>query len=220
MRQTVLGGPVDDAGLPTFLPATAFGLSIAAQNVSATFPLVVAAAGGFGPSGPADRIGHLTTGPTWSGLTDNATNYLYLEVAVAGGVTAGSTTLAPLYQPGGAYGPANGQHTFNIVEMMMKVGNGTIATPVWRVFVGEATAPGGNVTAAKGYAYGGRYDSGWTSPLPNGGVAVSKNHNVGVVPESVDLQIECIVADVGYVVGDRISIGSLTGSNGTRAETQ
>ena len=215
VRQTVLGGPVDSAGLPTFLPATASGLSVTAQNISVTFPLVVAAAGGFGPFGPADRIGHMTTGPTWSGLADNAINYLYVEVSGTGAITTGATTLLPIYQPGGALGTASGQHTLNIVEMTMKAGNGSTATPVWRVFVGEATTSGSNVTATRAYAYCGRYDSGFAAILPAGSVALSKNHNIGVTPQTADFRIECAVSEGGYIVGDQAGMGSLSGYNGS-----
>ncbi|MBX9946066.1 MAG: hypothetical protein K2Y40_18470 [Reyranella sp.] len=214
VRQTVLGGPVDSAGLPAFLPATAAGLAVTAQNVSATFPLVVAAAGGFGPLGPADRIGCAATAPVWSGLADNATNILYVEIGSTGAITTGSTTLEPVYQPGGAYGTAAGQHTFNIVEMTMKVGNGSTAAQVWRVFVGEAVTSGGSVTATRGYAYSGRYDSGFTATLPAGNAAVSKNHNVGVTPQTADFRIECTASEGGYSVGDQAGMGSLSGYNG------
>ena len=217
MRQTVLGGPVDTSGYPSFLPATAGGLSITAQNISSTFPFVATAAAGFGSSGAADRVGQTTSNSlTWGGLTNTTTNYLYVDVATDGTLTTGSTTLAPIYNWGGNTGGApyttSGQNVYNIQEGKMYVG--PTPTQVYRVFVGEAVTSGGTVTSTVAYAYQGRYDSGWTATLPNSATSVSKNSNLGVYARNRAFVIENTTTDAGYAVGDQLEYTGAGGYNG------
>jgi hypothetical protein len=68
VRQTVLSGPVDTSGNPTFLPATS-GLSITTQNISSSVPLVVTAAQGAGVGGSVNVVGLSTTNLTWPVVT-------------------------------------------------------------------------------------------------------------------------------------------------------
>lgn len=205
-RQCVYSGPVDANGF------SAFG--------GATGGTTVTAAGTLYASG---AIGNLDYGsgivnPSWTGLSTNGTMFLYFDIASNGTISCGSTTLAPIYQWGGAYSTANGQHTFNIQEMTMKVGNGATANATNpRVFVGEVTVSGGVVTAIIWYALMGRYDSGWTASLPGTGVQVSKNSNLGVIPEVAALVIECTTADIGYSVGDRVLNVGLNGVPATNS---
>lgn len=183
VRQTVLSGPLNSSGSPNFLPATSGSLSITSQNISAGVPFVVAAANGFGSSGAVDRVGQSTANLTWSGLTANNTNYLYVDVAANGTLTPGSTTLAPSYA---AYYNApftNGQAYFSIPAMQMFVGNGSSAVPTYRVFVGEAVTNASTVTSTVAYAYQGKYNSGRFSVAAN--TQYTKNHNLGVMPEVV-----------------------------------
>lgn len=209
-RQTVLGGPVTSAGLPDFLPASASGLTLTFQNISASFPFVVAAAQGFGAAGPLNRIGVTTANPQVV-LANNATSYLYADVSATGGLTFGSTTTAPVYQEGGTYSTTSGAHTFNIMEMVMKLGDGSAAAAVWRVFLGEAVTSGGNISSTVAYAYRGRYDSGWTATLPGGATAVSRNHNIGGAPRVASFLMECTTTDNGYAVGDQLNVFSTHG---------
>ena len=51
VRQTVAAGPVDTAGLPTFLPATSGSFTLTGQNVSSSAPLVAAAGSSRSRSG-------------------------------------------------------------------------------------------------------------------------------------------------------------------------
>lgn len=180
VRQTVLGGPVDSSGYPSFLPATSVSLSVTSQNVSPSAPLTVSSANGFAAGGVFDRVGSSSTDLTWAGLTANATNYLYVDVAANGTLTPGSTTLAPVYQQGGARSTTNGQATFNVGEMYMTVGSGSSAAQAYRVFVGEAVTNASTVTSTVAYAYNGRYDSGFYALAVATGY--SKNHNIGVAP--------------------------------------
>lgn len=214
-RQTVVGGPVTAAGFPDFFPAAAAGLVLTQQNVSALAPFVVAAANGFGASGANDRVGISIVNLAWPAFPDNSTSYAYVDVAANGVLTPGHTTLAPAYQQAGAYSLVNGQHTFNIVEMMMKVGDGAAANQVWRVFVGEVVTAAGAITSAIAYAYDGRYDSGYTPTLPAAGTAVVKNHNLGVIPGAMDFRANCTTSDAGWAVGDEVGLGALNGYNGS-----
>lgn len=203
VRQTVLGGPVDSGGLPSFLPATSGSLTLTAQNISATAPFVAAAANGFSSNGAVDRIGQTTSNSLSWTLNTNVTNYLYVDIDSAGNLTAGSTTLAPTYQWGGARSTTNGQATFNIQAMSMTVGNGSVANQTWRVFVGEADTNATTATATRAYAYQGRYDSGWTNTLPGLATQITRAANIGVVPEVTEVTIRCLTAEGGFSVGDQ-----------------
>jgi len=191
IRQTVLSGPVDSSGF------SAFGGSTGSATVTASGTLKATAAAG----GSANYIGSITN-PSWAGLSTNGTMYLYLDITSAGVVTTGSTTLSPVYQWGGTYSTTNLQNTFNIQEMTMKVGNGSTASQVFRVFVGEVTVSGNVVTVITWYALMGRYDSGYTNTLPGVGVATNFNHKLGIVPGFYDVVFKCITTDAGFSVGD------------------
>lgn len=220
-RQTVSAGPVTSAGLPDFLPGSSGSLSIASQNVSSAATLAVTAANNVDSTTGAqkDQIGFATSNLTWSGLTASTTNYLYVTVASNGALTAGKTTLAPIYQWGGTPGTANGQFTFNIGEMRGYLGNGSTAPQAYVVFLGEAVTSGSAVTSTVAYAYNGRYDSGYTATLPSGGSSTSKNHNLGVVPRSVDVRFQCTTTDAGWAVGDEVSIDATSANNGANETT-
>ena len=213
-RQTVLAGPVTSAGLPDFLPATATGLTLTAQNISSTTPFIVSASYGWDSAGPYERIGYRSSAPSWTSLTNTSTCYLYVDVAADGAITTGHTTTAPTYQEGGTYTVTSGANTFNIAEMTMKAGNGSAASQVWRVFVGEATTSGGNVTATVQYAYNARYESAFTATLPAASTAASRNHNIGVYPREIDMIIECTTTNLGYAVGDQLRYGSMHSDDG------
>jgi len=204
VRQTVQAGPIDANGFPSFLPASAAGLSITSQNVTASAALVVAAANGSDILGAVDRIGRSTANLTWAGLTDNATNYLYVDVSAAGVLTTGATTLAPVYKRGGARSVTNGQATFNIGEMWMTVGNGASAVQAWRVFVGEAVTAAGNVMSAIGYAYQGK--SILVTANAAAPTSTNLNHNLGVVPWNISVSLECTTAEQGWSVGDELPV--------------
>lgn len=204
VRQTVLNGPVDSGGFPSFLPATSGSLSITSQNITGSAPLVVAAANGFSGIGAVNRVGQSIANLTWSGLAASSTNYLYVDISVGGVLTAGSTTLAPTYQFGGTRSTTNGQATFNIQEMSMTVGNGSTAPQAWRVFVGEAVTNGSTVTSSVAYAYQGRYLSAKTA-LPAAQTPQNYNHNIGVAGQhlSFSLTAECTSAVAGFTTGEQ-----------------
>ena len=141
--------------------------------------------------------------------------YLFLDVAANNTCTTGSTTLAPTYRWGGADVTTNLQNTFNIQEMTMKVGNGSAATQVYRVFVGEVTVAASVVSAIVWYALMARYDSGFTATAPAIASRTSKNHNLGIKPLNVDFILECTTVDGGYAVGEQIGIDSQLAYDGS-----
>ncbi|HCA51614.1 MAG TPA: hypothetical protein DEP24_00885 [Mycobacterium sp.] len=199
-RQTVYSGPVTSDGLPNFGGSTGSG------TVTMSGTLLVNAANGFSASGNTDRFGSITNA-SWTGLTTNGTMYLYLDVAADGTCTTGSGTLAPTYRFGGADVVTNNQFTFNIQEMVGKVGNGSAATQTYRVYVGEVTVSGSVVTAITWYALMGRYVSAFVATLPAASSVTSFSHNIGT-NEILALpvyEIECTTIDGTFEVGDRLT---------------
>lgn len=202
VRQTVLGGPQDSNGLASF------GGSTGSTTVTASGTLIAAAANGYGGSGAVDRVGSITN-PSWTGLSTNGTMYLYLDVGSDGTCTAGSTTLAPVYQWGGTYSTTSGQATFNIQDMIMKVGNGSSAVQTWRVFVGQVTVAASVVSAIVWYQLQGRYEGVWTATLPATSSVTSANHNMGVRPKTWNVLLENTTTEHGYAVGDQLLLDSI-----------
>lgn len=200
-RHTVISGPLS-SGAPNFLAATYASLVVTTQNIAAATPLLVTAAAGWGFGGNVDLVGAAIANLSWT-VGASATSFLPVAVGVGGGVTAATpTTLVPIYQWSGTPSTTNGQYTFNVSEMQMYLGNGSVANKVAHVIVGEVVSASSTVTSTIAYAYNGVYDSGWTSTLTTS--AISKNSNLGVISENVRLVIECTTADNGYSVGDRL----------------
>lgn len=172
VRQTVLSGPVDSSGL------AAFGGSTGSTTVTMSGTLVVTAANGFGSLGAVNLVGS-GTNLAWTGLSTNGTMYLYVTVNADGTLTTGSGTLVPAYQFGGTYSTTSGQFTFNVQEMVGKVGNGSTADQAYRVYVGEVTVSGNVVTAIVWYQLMGRYTSPDTA-IQSTATKQSFNHYLGV----------------------------------------
>jgi len=208
VRQTVLSGPVDTAGLPNFVPASAVGLTLTTQNITASAPLVVSAASGSGVDGDVNTTGQATANFSWSAMGNGVTWYGYVTVS-GGALTPAWTGLAPIYQWGGTPSVTSGQLTYNIQEGKMYLGNGTTAPAVNAVVLLAATSSGGNITTVTPYQYLGRYDSGFTATLPTTNTAFSKNHYLGMKPGIIDMVLECTSAEFGYQVGDQIHAASI-----------
>ena len=206
VQQTVLSGPVDSNGL------AAFGGSTGSTTVTASGTLIATSANGFGSNGGVNNICSITN-PSWTGLSTNGTTYLYLDATSSTCTTGSSANLAPTYQWGGTYSTTSGQFTFNIQEMVGKVGNGSTADQANRVYVGEVTVSGNVVTAITWYQLLGRYDSGFTATLPSASTNVSKSSNLGIKPTVGLLIIECTTTDQGYAVGDQIVNGYMGGNS-------
>ncbi len=192
-RQTVQGGPINASGLPDFLPASSVTLTLATQNISATYPLSVSASQGHGSG--AERIGSVTGNTlSWTLTASSGVNYLYVDIAANGTLTTGQTTTAPVY----SYTATSGTNTFNITTMTMFTSGSTRG---WRVFVGEATAGASSISAAIAYAYNGVF-SGYASAItPLVTTAMSVNHNLGITPKSFGFFTECITTDGSFSVG-------------------
>lgn len=204
-RQSVLSGPIDSDGLP------AFGGSTGSATVTAAGTLVVTAAGGHNATGAVDRVG-VSTNPSWAGLSTNGTMYLYLDIDADGACTTGSTTLAPSYTRGSTYSTTSGQWTFSTGEMTGKLGDGSAANQVWRVFVGEVTLSGSVVTAITWYALRRQYESGLLSITAL--TLVSVNHNLGFVPKSVRVVLVNQEAEYGCTPGDEVDLTAVANVGG------
>lgn len=195
-RQTVQGGPINASGLPDFLPASSVTLTLATQNISATYPLSVSASQGHGSG--AERIGSVTGNTlSWTLSASSGVNYLYVDIAANGTLTTGQTTTAPVY----SYTATSGTNTFNITTMTMFTSGSTRG---WRVFVGEATAGASSISAVVAYAYNGVYSSHPTASAPIVTTATSITHNIGMVPMMCNILAECISADQDWSIGDVI----------------
>ena len=192
-RQTVQGGPINASGLPDFLPASSVTLTLATQNISATYPLSVSASQGHGSG--AERIGSVTGNTlSWTLSASSGVYYLYVDIAANGTLTTGQTTTAPVY----SYTATSGTNTFNITTMTMFTSGSTRG---WRVFVGEATAGASSISAVVAYAYNGVF-SGYASAItPLVTTAMSVNHNLGITPKSFGFFTECITTDGSFSVG-------------------
>jgi len=204
-RETVYGGPVDTSGNANFLPATLAGLTLTTQNVTASAPLYVGAS-----NGPANTYGLSSANLSWV-LPDNATSYLFVDVSASGVLTTGSTVLGPVFQTMGVPSITLAQNTFNIAEMKMYCGTGSVAAQVNRVFVGKAVTAAGAITSTVAFAYNGEF----TSPLHAfPGVSTTaayqpQSHKIGVIaPRDYKTVAVCISADNGYAIGDEVPIAS------------
>lgn len=196
VRQTVLSSSVDANGFANYISiGTGLAVDIAVS------PRVVIAAAFL----DANRVGYITAATSIGSLATNSTNYLYADVNSDATVTLGSTTLAPVYQWGGAYSTTANQVTFNIQEMTAKVGNGATASQVWRVFLGEAVTNLTNVTSVVNYALMGRYLSVLATPLTATNTRTTFSHNIGCnLIHETGIVLECLTAELGYVVGERV----------------
>jgi hypothetical protein len=162
-----------------YAPANAVAAG-AGLSVDVAADMILTAANGYDANGkPVDRIG-ITTSTNISGLTDNAVNCLYADIAEDGTLTYGKTTLADLYQD--TFSNTNGQFVFSPSAYVGKVGDGAAAVQTYRVFFATATTSGGAVTDVKLRPVQGLYDSGWFSFSYGGTVTptvTSKTHNMG-----------------------------------------
>jgi hypothetical protein len=198
IRQTVIAGNVTQD--PTTGGAANFGGTTGSTTIATSTVLVVTAA-----NRATDRVGTITN-PTWTGLSSDGTAYLYLDVAVNGTCTTGSTLSAPTYAP--ALSPAGftsaGAHLFNVQEMVMYAGNGGGTDEVYRVFVGQATVASGVVSAITWYAVQGRYDS--NARAIAAATAYALSHNMGIVPSNIQWRLECTAPDAGFAIGDVVTV--------------
>jgi hypothetical protein len=176
--------------------------------------LIPTAANGFALGGAIDYVGSITN-PSWTSLSTNGTMYLYLDIASNGTCTTGSTTLEPTYRSGGADVVTNNQFTFNYQEMVGKVGNGSVATQTYRVFVGQVTVAGAVVTAITWYALMGRYEILNAGSLPGSNTQTSFNHHIGTNLVNATPFVENVTTQSGWVAGDRMPVATSTSGGGS-----
>lgn len=208
VRQTVQFASVDSSGYANFI-SIGTGLSV---NIAATTTNIKLNASG----GLSDRNATINANTTISSLTANTTNYLYADISATGVVTLGSTTLAPIYQSGGVPSVINGQHTFNIGEMKMYIGNGSTASQTYRVFLGEVVTGASTVTGVVNYALNGRTVI--ISATLSVSTLFSYNHFIGVgITPIVDYALKCVVANNNWVINDEVPrwIDGVTGVSDT-----
>lgn len=198
VKQAILAGPTDSNGF--FTPGGTTGAaSITTTGITGSAPLVVNAAGGYLASGlSGDRIGASSSNFTF-GSFSNGQNYLYVDVATGGALTAGSGTLIPTYQRGGSASITNNQFTYNADTKKQTVGNGSAAVQSYRVYLGEATVTAGVVTAIIWYRLNNKFVSApFANPNASGSVStvnsnlglpnnmIKRQYAMGVIPSAVD----------------------------------
>lgn len=210
VRQTVVSGPVDANGY------SAFGGATGATSVTMSGTIRVTAANGFDALGSVDRYGS-GTNLQWTGLNTNGVMQLHVIVNADGTLTPVARTLLTNYRQAGADVVTNGQHTFNIKEMVGKIGNGTTASQVYEVSVGEVTVSGGVVTAIRWYALGGYY---YKLDVANTLFGATFSHLLGCDPQDYSINIYCYVADQNYLPEDRVPVGDTCASAGPAVKIQ
>lgn len=112
-----------------------------------------------------------------------------------------------------------GKKMYKVTAASIAAGVNPTLTPLARIFLGEADTSGVAVTAVRNYAIQGNWVGLFTTPLPGLGVVVSQNHNLGGTPSQVGYEFECVTADGGYVVGDRV-VGPIAGDDGAATYVQ
>lgn len=173
--QTVLSGPVDSNGF------AAFGGTTGSATLTTTGTLRATCFAGSGLHRTGDITNAAFTSPAGTG-----TAFPHLEISAAGVVTTGVSSLPWIYQPGGTPSVTSGQHTVNYKEGKVYVGNGSVATQVYRVCIGECAHTSGSWSGSPiWHAIKGSYRSAIASPLFGNGVVVNFNHNLGVNPEAI-----------------------------------
>lgn len=210
VRETAVSGPTDAVlGTANFIPATSANLNLSAQNINGLQPLVISAASGFTLTGQTDYHCLATANPTWTGLTANTTNYLYLTVNLDGTCTPGFTVTQPVFSSGVAIGTGAGQYTFDTVHYQMWLGNGTIVNQVLVVFVGEATTGATTVTSAVAYNYQRKYYIRATGALPSSGTNTVVASNLGTCLQvSAQLRMVNVTTQSGYTPGQIVNWAS------------
>lgn len=175
-RQCVQSASVDASGYANFMSGV--GTTVLTIAASVGTPFVANAA-----YGDVSRTGRSTANLTLAGQNVNGTYYDYVDVAVDGTLTLGSTSSAPVYQNGGAPSNTLNQFTYNKGERKSYVGAGAAAPQASRVYIGEHVVAANLISSVTPYALNGRYSSGRFAIAAN--TNYSKAHNLGVEPGSV-----------------------------------
>jgi len=122
-------------------------------------------------------------------------------------------TLALIVQRGGTPSTTNGQYTYITTQGVTYLGNGSTASAVNHVIVGEAVAGASTITSTVAYAYQRSYVSALTATLPAGATTLSVNANLGTNHRvAVQIEFQCTTAELGYSIGDVVDSLSVSGS--------
>lgn len=103
---------------------------------------------------------------------------------------------------------------FDIANMQMKsvsAASGVAGTnPTFaqknRLYVGDADTSGIAVTAVRPYAINGQYTGAWIAPVPASGTSVSANDNIGTAFKDVRIEVQNLVGELGFSVGDIVDL--------------
>lgn len=212
VRQTVLSCSVASTGLPNYLSYS--GQVISFQNTSTTTPVVLAFAAGYDSSGGVDYVGTIDSNvnAAWTVSTSNGTYYLYVERdATTGALSYGVSTvnLAPSYSNGSSGSTTSGQHTYLISQGKMYVGNGSTATAVQRVFVGECVVSGGVLQTPTIYMPQGRFQSSADQTVTFNATPVTETHQLGLTPRQVRWVMVNQTADANFAQYDEVDVTTL-----------
>ena len=221
VRQCVLNCSVASTGLPNYMTGVA-STAISFQNCDTT-PLVIAFAAGFDTSGAVDYVSVVSTNTSsvWSGLSTNGTYYLWVDRNTStGALTYGKTaaSLRPTYVNGGSAATTpDTQHTFFINAMTMWAGNGSTASQVQRVFLGEVVVAANVISSITPYMPRGQFQSGADDAMGaiNANTTYTQTHQLGVTPRQLRWVMVCGAADLNYAMGDELPVTSVltTGAN-------
>jgi hypothetical protein len=181
VRNTVQTGPIDANGRADFISDNG-GLSVITDDLTVT-PLILSYGDGFDEKGEVNITVKLESNLTWSGLTDDAVNYLYVDYDDSGNVaSATASTLPPDYRQApetDISSPSSGQFWYPTKHRSRgKTYNGATWDSELRVCVGQATASSGSITDVVSYAYQGKAAQDFTALTAGSGF--SFNHNIGV----------------------------------------
>lgn len=206
VRQTIL------AGASAFI---SIGAGLACGILGATTPLRLTFPAGYDDGGQVDYYGNVSTNPAafWSGLAANVVNYLFVDRNPTTGVLTGVSSTVPYDALPSSNTPSivAGAHTYHIDTGIMYVGNGSAATPVQRVAVGECLAGASTITSVTSYAKQGRfYTVDGNAPST---VRVEVPHNLGVKPREYSASILLSAAQLGYVLGTEIPMAHIFNSS-------
>jgi hypothetical protein len=92
---------------------------------------------------------------------------------------------------------------YQITAASVVSGTNPTMVAVNKIYLGEITTGAATVTSAVSYAFKGAYESSFTATLPLN-VLASKTSNIGVADQNAKVVMECILADAGFVVGERV----------------
>ena len=199
--QTVVSGIADSTGLPTFLTIDPVFNRAAIDGSSS--PLVMSF---------SDKQGATTAEfnaiYSLNNLIPSATNFVFADLSVIGGLTFDIVTVAP--QAGYSY-PAGseGLYFFHIpYRTMYRYTNGGWVKKK-AVFLGEfAVNASGVPSACVNYAIGGRYSTGWMGIAAS--TAYTINHNIGLSSPKVEkiLVKETTTGEVADMIANGIYSGA------------